>query len=114
MPGAGLTSLPHRRLTTDVFHSRSIASEANRWTGPNRSGYAKPRVDEVLDRLAVTIDPLERITLHRQLLQEQMGDVALMPLYWIADPVLALRGVKGIQENSTVESTWNISQWDKV
>ena len=114
LPGAGLTSLPHRRLTTDPFHSRSIASETNRWSGPNRSGYAKPRVDEVLDRLAVTIDPLERITLHRQLLQEQMGDVALMPLYWIADPVLALRGVKGIQDNSTVESTWNIFQWDKL
>jgi hypothetical protein len=39
-----------------------------------------------LEGLQVTIDPRERVNLHRQLLQEQMGDVALMPLYWELAP----------------------------
>ena len=52
--------------------------------------------DAILDRLVVTVDPAARLPLHRELLREQMGEVALMPLYWNADPVLALKGLTGI------------------
>ena len=41
----------------------------------------------------MTIAPAERLALHRQLLQDQLGDLALMPLYWDLDPTLMLKGV---------------------
>src|SRR5205823_3273693 len=71
------------------------ALDANRWNGNNRGGYSNPRVDAILDRLVVTIDTTERLQLHKDLLREQMGDVALIPLYWNADPVLAVKGLTG-------------------
>ncbi|MBI4213272.1 MAG: hypothetical protein HY534_03105 [Chloroflexi bacterium] len=113
LPGMGLNGAGFDRLTTDYFKSRSIPSDANRWVGSNRGGYTNPRVDAILDRLESTIDPRERIVAHRELLQEQLGDLALIPLYWGASPVLALDDVSGIRDNSATNSTWNVAAWDK-
>jgi peptide/nickel transport system substrate-binding protein len=95
-------------FTTDRLHSKYITSEATRWNGTNRGGYSNPTVDGILERLIVTVPQGERLPLHRELLREQMGDVALMPLYWQVDPVLALRGVKNFDQH-----TWNFFTWDK-
>lgn len=88
--------------------SRSNAGPENRWTG-NRAGYVNPRVDALTDKLNVAIASAERIAVHRELLQEAMGDVALMPLYWEVKPLLAVRGVKGIRGYEP----WNFHEWDK-
>jgi len=77
------------------MHTQHIAAPANRWSGRNRAGYSSPRVDSLLDRLVVTIDPGERLILHRELLEAQMGDVALMPLWWEVSPVPMVRGLEG-------------------
>jgi hypothetical protein len=45
----------------------------------------------------------------RELLQEQMGDVALMPLFWVVDPVLTRGGIEGAKGRGT----WNFFEWDK-
>jgi hypothetical protein len=66
-------------------------------------------VDELLDRLLTSIDPREQIPLHRRLLQEAMGDVAIMPLYWEVAPVLVARGITGV----TYSGTSNLMQWDR-
>ncbi len=95
-------------FTSDRLHSKFISSEATRWNGGNRGGYNNPAVDAILDRLVVTVAPEERLRLHRELLGEQMGDVALMPLYWQVDPALALNGVRGFDL-----TTWNFFAWDK-
>jgi peptide/nickel transport system substrate-binding protein len=93
---------------TQRFHSKEITSSTNRWQGNNRGGYSNPRVDALLDRLQVTIASSERVSLLRELLQEQMGDLPAMPLYWYIDPVLALKGVTGVEI-----LTWNFFAWDK-
>ena len=41
------------------------------------------------------VDDRQRVDLHHELLTEQMGDIALMPLYWEVVPILMLRGVTG-------------------
>jgi len=110
LPGARVFTLPGDRLYTDRMHSGLASSPANRWTGNNRGGYANPRADSIYDRMVTTIDERERIPLHRELLQELMGDVALMPTFWRIDAVLVLKGVTGIDGRTT----WNVSQWDRV
>lgn len=84
---------PSTWFTPDRLHSRFIASPANSWGGRNKFGYANPRVDDLLDRLQVTIDPRARVDLHRQLVEEETRDVAFFPIYWEVVPIFLARGI---------------------
>ena len=81
-PGPYFTSPSGVNFYDNRLHSDATTRPENRWTGTNRGGYLNPRVDALLDRLAVTIDQRARVPLHVELLKEQMEDVALMPLMW--------------------------------
>jgi peptide/nickel transport system substrate-binding protein len=107
LPGVGFVGTSGEDFYGDRLHSNFITSASNRWSGSNRGGYSNPRVDALLERLGVTIEPSERLSLHHALLQEQMGDVALMPLYWRADMALALKRVHGV----VGRTTWNVHEW---
>jgi len=104
-----LSSMSNSPSNLPPIHSSLLATDANRWSGRNVQGYSSPRVDEMLDRLLVSLDERDQIALHRQLLQETTGDIALMPLYWQVDPVLVVRGVRGVTYNGTS----NIFDWNK-
>jgi hypothetical protein len=41
-----------------------------------------------------------------------MGEVATMPLYWVAVPVIAVKGVK-VQPFIITNCTWEFYLWDK-
>jgi peptide/nickel transport system substrate-binding protein len=114
LSGAGLNGTPTDAFYTDRLHSRYITSPSNRWIGGNRGGYSNPAVDAILDRLIVTVDSDQRLALHRELLREQMGDVALMPMYWDIRPTLALREVRGIRKSLGSNMTWNVWEWEKA
>ncbi|MBI4213412.1 MAG: hypothetical protein HY534_03815 [Chloroflexi bacterium] len=94
------------------LHSRRIPSEATRWTGNNRGHFNNPVVDDVIDRLAGTIDPAQQAALHRQFLQETMGKATAMPLFWETLPILMLKGVTGPKFFGGVATT-DIHKWDK-
>jgi len=112
VPGFSLTgNLTPERWYTTRTHSKLIASDENRWGGGNKGGYANPRVDVILDRLQTTIDARQRVDLHRQLLQEQMGDVALMPLYWESAPIFMVKGVKDSVVGSRM--SYRFVEWEK-
>lgn len=113
LPGGGITGVGYESFYTDRLHTRTVTAAANRWLGSNRGGYSNPQVDDLLDRLVVTIAPGDRVALHRQLLQVQMGDVALMPLYWDLDPILMLKGVKGIAAANGSLNLSNTLLWDR-
>jgi peptide/nickel transport system substrate-binding protein len=108
--GAGIVQAPADAFYNDRLHSKLIPTAANNWTGSNRGGYINSRVDALLDRLIATIDPGQRVPLQRELLQEQMGDVALMPLYWRVGQAL----VRGDVRNATRPDTSNVHEWDLV
>jgi peptide/nickel transport system substrate-binding protein len=112
-PGPYITSPTGPGFYDRRLHSSQAATAASRWTGVNRGGYSNPKVDDILDRLAIAIDPGQQIDLHRALVQEQMGDIALMPLHWAAVPILMVRGVTGPQTISN-RATFHIWQWDKT
>jgi len=111
-PGAYLFFSSGAPFADNRLHSRYIGTAANRWAGRNRGGYNNPRVDAVLDKLVVTIDPGQRIPFHRELLQEQMADVALMPLYWQVAPLLAVKGVKAPPTAGNIPTS-NFIVWDR-
>jgi peptide/nickel transport system substrate-binding protein len=90
------------------LHSKSAASAATRWSG-GRTGYSNPRADAVMERFVVTIERGTRLALHRELLQEVIGDVALMPVTNEVEPVVFLKGVTGIKGSGA----WNFHEWAK-
>ncbi|MBM2812858.1 MAG: hypothetical protein HW416_3617 [Chloroflexi bacterium] len=107
-PGAWFTNPRYYQMAQDRYHTRSIPTTATRWTGRNRGGYANPRGDDIMDRLVATIPTAERLPFHRQLIQEMLGDIAFMPLFWEYDPYLFAKGMKGINGG-----LWNVDTWDR-
>jgi ABC-type transport system substrate-binding protein len=93
-PDTIFTNPPTAQFHEDYrLHGGYIAGPENRWTGRNQPGYANARFDAILDRLQATIADREQMDLHRQLIQEAMTDVAVMPLYWEVRPYFMLQGV---------------------
>ena len=66
-----------------------------------------------MDRWHVTIDPRESVALQQQLVQEQMGDLAVLPLLWQVAPVLAREGITGVEKSARNTPTRFIFEWDK-
>jgi peptide/nickel transport system substrate-binding protein len=113
LPGSGLSTISGDGFTggRNYLHSKTISAPANRWTGANRSGYSNPRVDAVLEQLAITIDDRQRLPLHRELLNEVWTDVPFIPLEFSVTPVLHLRRVTGVP-GGTSTVTVNMTEWD--
>ena len=111
-PGPMLTSFAGRQYQTDRMSSKAIPSAANRWSGFNRGGFSSPRVDVIFEGLNSTIDLRQRLPLRRDLLQELMGNVVLMPLYWEIVPILMVQGVRGPKHVGT-DTTRNVFEWDR-
>lgn len=110
-PGALLSNPPGDGLITERLHTSNIAGPANRWTGRNASGYSNPSADVLQDKLLVTIDRAERLSLHRQLLQTMMADLPIMPLHWGVRGAFVLRTVRG--PITAEQAGWNILEWEK-
>jgi peptide/nickel transport system substrate-binding protein len=99
---------------TNLFrqlNSRFVATEANRWTGFNLTGFSDPQIDSLLDRYYVTIEPTERLNLDRQLVQKGMGDVVVLPLYWEVVPTVVLEGVDASLASPLM--IYRFYQWNK-
>ena len=101
------------QFLTQRLHSQYIPNAQNRWTGFNRSGYTNAAADALVDKYQVTIDPREQIDVQRQLLQQYMGDVAFMPMFWEVVPTLLVKGVKGEPRHVGTSATHNVFEWDK-
>jgi peptide/nickel transport system substrate-binding protein len=92
----GVADVGNMAPLTNLFrrlNAKYIATEGNRWTGNNLTGYNDPLTTSLLDRYYVAIDPQERLGLDRQLLQKIIGEVVVMPLYWEVVPTLITNGV---------------------
>jgi hypothetical protein len=114
-PGGRLGGSPARSLwDNDRLLSKNIAGPANRWLGRNSSGYSNATADEIQDRLAMTIEPAQRIALHRHLLQVVMDELPIMPLRWNIKAAFVLRGVKGpvTRSGSTITSSLSMRSDD--
>jgi ABC-type transport system substrate-binding protein len=111
-PGVLLSQVPDRLIWERHLHSRDVATPANNWSGTNRSGFSKPGVDDIVERLTGTIDPGGQIAYQRQLLFDVMGELPIMPLYWDVAPALVRKGVKALIVPGA-NTTGNIAEWDK-
>ena len=91
-PGLDVRLASGQSFYADRLHSSQVMTSANRWAGSNAASYANPDVDELLDRLSVTLPRAERVGLTRDLVRLVMSDIGIMPLYWDAEVIVARAG----------------------
>jgi ABC-type transport system substrate-binding protein len=74
-------------------------------------GYVNPRVDTLLDRFNVAVEPHQQAQAASELVREVMSDAAFIPLYWEAHPVIAVDGIKATSQPQN--AGWDAFQWDR-
>ncbi len=110
-PGASMITASGSNYYGRRLHTQAIPTEANRWTGNNRGHFNNPVVDNLLEKIPITINEAERGALHRQLLDLTMGVAFYHPFYWDLRPILMLKGVTGPKLVGQT-STGNFWDWD--
>ena len=109
-PTTSITRSPDDNFL-DRLDSRFIAGPENDWAGRNKMAYTNPRVDALLDRVAIAVDTRDRAVVSRELAQELLSEAAFIPLYWEAHPVVLVASVRPLIEPNN--AGWNAFEWDK-
>ncbi len=99
--------------TVARLRSADIATEANRYSGRNVSGYSNPAFDALLDRLRVSIDSREQTQINVDLAREAFTDLAELPLYFQVTPLVVREGWSGSIPGGPAALIWDIFSWDK-
>ncbi|OGG44525.1 MAG: hypothetical protein A3F84_07155 [Candidatus Handelsmanbacteria bacterium RIFCSPLOWO2_12_FULL_64_10] len=110
--GASFNTASGSAMYGGRMSSRSIPSEATRWTGNNRGHFSSPALDSVIAKLESTIDANEQRSLHRQLLAASTEPVPFLFFYYEIRPILMVKGVTGPRLVDQV-SSGNVWVWDK-
>jgi peptide/nickel transport system substrate-binding protein len=116
-PGVSFSSL----TVTPLFENDRLRSRGPTRTEPlgtPRNGYNDPRVNDVVDRLQVTVGAADRTDLQRQVLETVLRDLPILPLSWDVDELVVRRGVRNVQGRSGMNvlfplDTWNVHEWDR-
>lgn len=95
------------------FHTASIPSDKNGWSGQNQMGWSNKSVDRAIEALETEFDSKKRVELAHQIAKLYTDDVPVIPLYYrsdIAVPPLALKNFRltGHQFSETNE----VELWD--
>jgi peptide/nickel transport system substrate-binding protein len=110
-----LTSTDDIQLTS--FHSGKIPSAANSYGGSNYGAWKNAKVDELLDKAQVELDPKKRAALVKEALKEYGKDLPQLPLYYraavaIVPRQLVLDQEGGVQYPVSLQITrWT---WDET
>jgi len=104
--GAGFNDLRNIRRS-------EIRTAENSYRGRNRTGYANPELEGLLDRFYTTIPEQERNTVLRQIVNHLTDRVIIMYLFWEINPtVIADRLVNVTARHFTAPESWNAHEWD--
>lgn len=67
------------------FHSKSIPTEKNGWSGQNNPGWVNPKVDKLIDQLDVEFDAEKRKKLSWEIQKIYTEEVPVIPMFYRAD-----------------------------
>ena len=95
------------------YHSNDIPRESNNWTGgSNRGRWTDPKMDAIIQKIEVTIEPAPLRDAYRTYVDEVYQQLPYHPYFWEVVPTLVAKGVTGpLLVGST--STNNVWEWDK-
>ncbi len=91
-----------------TLHSSEIPTAANNWQGSNYTGYINPKIDELIDLVEVTLNPIERHQISAQIQDIYVADLPVLPLYYRAEPFVIPKWLHGIEPTG---NTSTITLW---
>ncbi|MCD6113678.1 MAG: peptide ABC transporter substrate-binding protein [Thermoprotei archaeon] len=95
-------------IDPDDYTTPFLHSKANKWTG---SGYANPKVDELLDEAAIKLTPEERTPYYEQVQGILADEVPIIPLVQGKLFVAAKKNVGGIILDPTMQFRYWLLYW---
>ncbi len=95
-----------------TLHSNEIPTAQNNWQGSNYPGYRNQEMDELIDRIEVTLDAQERQSIWSRIQHLYATDLPVMPLYYRSSPFIFQKWLKGIQPtgNTSTTTMW-VEDW---
>lgn len=94
------------------YHSASIPSEKNGWSGTNYMGWKNAKVDEAITTLNKSFELKDRQEQAKVILSEFTKDLPALPLYYRAQVTILPVGLAGVKPTSTQFSEmYHVEQW---
>lgn len=107
---------PGIRIFRNSFHTRTHATPQNGYRGTNNNGYSNPILDDLIDKLTVTLDLNDQARIGRQLGEILAAELAYMPLYFSIKYAVAGKGVRALDDFPGARSGGQLSRdahlWD--
>jgi peptide/nickel transport system substrate-binding protein len=95
-----------------VLHSSQIPSEANAWSGSNRTGWKNSVVDARLDEIETEFDSKIRSKKMKQILKIYTVELPVIPLYYRSNNAVIPASLQGFQMSGHLFSEYlNIENW---
>ena len=94
------------------MHSDSIPTPANRFRGNNRSRYANPELDALIDRFFITVPPTERIAVLGRIAHIVTDQVTQILTYHTMHAALINNKAKNVTPRTGLAQTWDSHLWD--
>lgn len=89
---------------TQNYHSSSVPSEANGWSGTNYAGWKNPVVDKAIEALNTSFELNDRVAHSKVIQSAYTKELPALPLYYRAQIVVRHASLKGVVPTSTTFS----------
>lgn len=95
-----------------LLHSSQIPSEANNWSGNNRTGFRNADMDRLIEQIRTELDPARRNQIWGEIQRIYLTELPVLPLYFRAEPAILPRNIEGIRisGHSFVSTLW-VENW---
>lgn len=97
---------------TQNYHSKSVPSKANSFSGTNYMGWKNPKVDNAIETLNKSFDASERKKQAAIIVSEYSAELPSLPLYYRANITVLPKTLAGVRPTShTFSETYGIEKW---
>ena len=95
-----------------LLHSSQIPTEANNWSGNNRTGFRNADMDRLIEQLQGELNPQRRNQIWGEMQRIYLTELPVLPLYFRADPYIIPRTIAGITPSGhSFYSTLWVENW---
>ncbi|MBT4762105.1 MAG: peptide ABC transporter substrate-binding protein [Bdellovibrionaceae bacterium] len=96
-----------------TFHSKSIPSKKNNYSGQNSGGWKNKTVDDLIDKMDLEFNAKRRAEIASKILYHYTNEVPVYPLYYRSDISIIPKNLKGHKMTGTQFSATNtVEDWD--
>jgi peptide/nickel transport system substrate-binding protein len=112
-PSLMTISMPQGEDTLAQYRTASTPRAETRWVGFNRGSWSNPDFDRAAEAFLKALDQGERVRLIGEMEHAYTEDVASIPLFFNANPIVAVAALKGPRNVAPASAiVWDIQAWE--